>query len=284
MDLSLFTDQTVNVRLKNQNFYEGVKLTYTQNANYVLGSASGSCAVYGLNGTALGLPDIGLDIEDIQLTNLNLNDYVGHDVEITLRSWDKHQCALKKNPSSEYPFVSNESGVSWTKEGKWFHAGNDRKDIIHIKLSKPQPAVMNRSELLSTIAETKKQLTVLEKQLAQSPPTLQDAVVGDVLADGSEVVYKYPGPGIALLAAPSEFNRHAADPNFETYFSNLGTRFNRWDWFIPTAELLELVFGNLDPNNFNKVPYWTSCEKRWWPVNSPATGGARIRAFRYVTY
>jgi hypothetical protein len=145
---------------------------------------------------------------------------------------------------------------------------------------------MNRSELLSTIAETKKQLTVLEKQLAQSPPTLQDVVVGDVLADGSEVIQKWTGPGIALLAAPIEFNWHAADhPNFETYFSNLGTKLNRWDWFIPSAEHLQQAFGSLSLDNPNRVSHWTSSKKLWYPTNSTSKGeGARIRAFRYVTY
>lgn len=294
MDLSLFTYQIVNVRLKNQNFYEGVKLTYTRNADYVLGPAlDGSYyGAYSSKGTVLDTPNTGLDIEDIQLANLNLNDYVGFDVEITSRNWNKHQCVLLKYPSLTYPFVSNNINTAWSKEGKWC-VGISDNDIIHIKFSKPQPPIkfskpqspiMNRPELLSTIAETKRQLNKLEEQLAQNPPSLQDAVVGDVLADGSEVVYKYSGRGLTLLAAPSEFNCQIADqPNFENYLNNLGTKLNRWGWFIPTAELLELAFGRLELKNLNRVPHWTCSKERWRPFYSQHTG-ARIRAFRYVSY
>lgn len=160
---------------------------------------------------------------------------------------------------------------------------NSLQDIIHIQHSKPQTLIMNRPEILQTIAETKKQLTVLEEQLAQSPITLQNAVVGDVLADGSEVVYKWPDG--ALLAAPAEFNRHARpteNPSFEVYLTGLGTKLNRWEWFIPTAEHLNLAFGSLNLNNPNRVPHWTSSRKLWGQ-NSPDKTG-RIRAFRYVTY
>jgi hypothetical protein len=279
MDLSLFTNQIVNVRLKNQNFYKGVKLTYTRNANYVLGPAlDGSYySAYSSEGTALYTSDTGLDIEDIQLTNLNLNDYVGHDVEITLRSWDKHQCELLEDKCRTYPFISNKTSTAWTKEGEWF-SGKNNKDIIHIKFSKPRPPIMNRPELLSTIAKTKKQLTLLEEQLAQSPPTLQDAVVGDVLADGSEVIQKWDNG--ALLAAPAKLNHN---PSFGGYLSDLSITLNRWDWFIPTAELLDLAFGDLELNNPNRVPHWTSSGQVWHPFQSP-NEVARIRAFRYVTY
>ena len=283
MDLSLFTGQTVDVRLKNQTVYENVKL---QKCGLHFSIYSGlEFNVYSSGGSAVSIstPDAGLDIEDIQLSHINLNDYVGFTVNITLRNWEKHQCLLLRNTSSNFPFISHNTQTAWTEKGKWSLVDNSLQDIIHIQHSKPQTLIMNRPEILSAIAETKKQLTVLEEQLAQSPITLQNAVVGDVLADGSEVVYKWPDG--ALLAAPAKFNmhvRHTENPSFELYLTGLGTRLNRWEWFIPTAEHLNLAFGSLNLNNPNRVPYWTSSRKLWGPNDPDKTG--RIRAFRYVTY
>jgi hypothetical protein len=233
MDLSLFTGQTVDVRLKNQTVYESVKLAYTRNAGYTLNPAPrGTHAVYSSKGTDLTAPVAEFDIQDIQFSKPQFQD---------------------------------------------------------IQFSKPQFYTMDRSELLNTIAETKRQLTELEAQLDLRPIEVNEALVGDVLADGSEVIQKWPGG--ALLAAPAWFNWstnvHTNEPDFEGYLDSLGTKlnrwgYNRWDWFIPTAELLQMAFGKLELNNPNRVPYWTSSKKIWGLTSRDKAG--KIRAFGHVAY
>lgn len=117
----------------------------------------------------------------------------------------------------------------------------------------------NNQQLLKSIQETEEQLNRLKEQLNKKTPTIQEAVVGDTLEDGSILIKKENG--LALVVAPKSTEvRCKWSKEFSEVFDKLNSEgFNPSQWFIPSVEQLKLA-SKVIPDEFDNDWYWSSSE------------------------
>jgi hypothetical protein len=153
----------------------------------------------------------------------------------------------------------------------------------------------SKNQLQSKIQELEAELQSFKKQLNNyKEVTLETAVLGDVLEDGSIVLQK--SNGLALLVAPKSTEVKASwSKEFSQVFEALKEQgFNPSQWSVPTKEQLKLAYRNV-PNEFSSASYWSSteCDATGACVvhfNNGTTYGTFkaltycVRAFRCVTY
>jgi len=117
-----------------------------------------------------------------------------------------------------------------------------------------------KQQLQTKIQELENQLTEFKQQLSNyKEVTLETAVPGDVLEDGSIVVHKTDN--MALLAAPVTTDVLCKwSKEFSGVFEALKDQgFNPSQWFIPTKEQLQLAYKNCK-QYFTTSGYWSSTE------------------------
>jgi hypothetical protein len=145
-------------------------------------------------------------------------------------------------------------------------------------------------ELEAELQEFKQQLDTYKET------TLETAVPGDVLKDGSIVLQN--SNGLALLVSPASTEVVCSwSKEFPEVFEKLRSQgFNSSQWFIPTQEQLNLAYENPEVRrNFSSACYWSSTEFNAtgayiqdffdgsiFPYSK--TNSVRVRAFRCVTY
>ena len=155
-----------------------------------------------------------------------------------------------------------------------------------------------KTQLQSKIQELEAELQQFKQQLNdyKEHPTIRDAIVGDVLEDGSIVVKKENG--LVLLAAPQSTEVCCAwSKEFTEVFEKLKEQgFNPSQWFVPTVEQLQLAYKNENVRkNFSTTLYWSSTEINATTAYSVyyttghvflnyKTDTHCVRAFRCVTY
>jgi hypothetical protein len=153
----------------------------------------------------------------------------------------------------------------------------------------------SKNQLQSKIQELEAELQEFKQQLnSYFQITLETAVLGDVLEDGSIVLQK--SNGLALLVAPASTEVLCEwSPEFPEVYQKLQEQgFIPSQWFVPTKEQLFLAY-KIIPEHFSSSNYWSSEEgnvTQSWCVNF-FTGYIRtysntsaycVRAFRCVTY
>ena len=153
----------------------------------------------------------------------------------------------------------------------------------------------SKTELKSKIQELEKELKTFKEQLNNyKEVTLETAVPGDTLEDGSIVLKKENG--LALLVAPKSTEVVCQwSKEFPEVFDKLKENgFNPSQWFVPTQEQLELAY-NFIFHHFDALFYWSSTEvssivacRQDFGDGEIGSGGKtfsfRVRAFRCVTY
>ncbi len=153
----------------------------------------------------------------------------------------------------------------------------------------------SKNQLQSKIQELEAELQEFKQQLnTYKETTLENAVPGDVLKDGSIVLQN--SNGLALLVAPASTEVKCEwTPEFPEVFQKLQEQgFIPPHWFVPTQEQLLLAYKTI-PEHFSSAYYWSSTE-----YNSIAacnvlfnlgtandgnkTSTYVVRAFRCVSY
>jgi hypothetical protein len=122
--------------------------------------------------------------------NINLEQFVGKEVRVTLRDGDVLTGTLEViSWSSVYPFKLGD-GI-WTAGGNYVR-GDEQHPMDIVKIGEIVKTMSsNKQQLLQSIEDTEQQLEKLKEQLkAQKAPTIQNARVGDTLEDGSIVLKK----------------------------------------------------------------------------------------------
>ena len=152
---------------------------------------------------------------------------------------------------------------------------------------------MNRTQLINQIQELKSALSRAEIELKSHTPPIEDAVVGDILADGCIVIQKFDGA--ALIAAPIITECTCVWGQFEYVFNNLAKQgFTPSQWFIPSVEQLKLAH-KLIPDFFSAMNYWSSTEAsstaacgvnfgNGFQGTGSKTSSFCVRAFRLIVF
>ena len=157
--------------------------------------------------------------------------------------------------------------------------------------------MLTKTQLQSKIQELEAELQEFKQQLnSYFEITLETAVPGDVLEDGSIVLQN--SNGLALLVSPASTEVVCSwSKVFPEVFEKLRSQgFNSSQWFIPTQEQLNLAYENPEVRrNFSSACYWSSTEFNAtgayiqdffdgsiFPYSK--TNSVRVRAFRCVTY
>jgi hypothetical protein len=228
--------------------------------------------------------------------NINLEQFVGKEVTVTLRDGDVLTGTIEANPwSNIYSFKLG--SVKWTAGGNFVYYCQHPMDIVKIEEIEKIVKTMstNRQQLLQTIGETEQQLEKLKEQLRSDPaPSIRDAEVGDSLEDGSIVLKKEDG--LALVVAPKSTEVSCQwSKEFSEVFDRLAFQgFIPSQWFVPTVEQLMLAYGTI-PSEFSEEGYWSSSDfnsssaylvffdngDQW--MNTKSDFG-KVRAFRCVCY
>jgi|LakMenE18May11ns_1017448.scaffolds.fasta_scaffold9875944_2 hypothetical protein len=190
--------------------------------------------------------------------NINLEQFVGKEVTVTLRDGDVLTGTIELNSKSGYyPFKL--SDCMWGPGGYYLsYDCQHPKDIV--KIEKIVETMSTYRQLLQSIKDTEQQLAKLKEQLESEPsPSIQDAEVGDTLEDGSIVLKKENG--LALVAAPKSTEVSCPwSKEFSEVFDRLASQgFIPSQWFVPTVEQLNLAYKVI-PKEFNKTWYWSSSE------------------------
>jgi hypothetical protein len=153
----------------------------------------------------------------------------------------------------------------------------------------------NKQRLQNKITELESELQSFKQQLGNYKEiTIENAVPGDVLEDGSIVVDKQGS--IALLAAPVTTEVCCKwSKEFSGVFAALKSQgLNPSQWFIPTKEQLGLARTNCK-QHFASDRYWSSTEVSSTSVcflrffngfisSSPKSSSGCVRAFRCVSF
>jgi hypothetical protein len=227
-------------------------------------------------------------------TSINLEQFVGKEVTVTLRNGDVLTGTIELNlKSGYYPFKL--SDCMWGPGGYYLsYDCQHSKDIV--KIERIVETMSINRQLLQSIKDTEEQLVKLKEQLESEPaPNIQDAEVGDTLGDGSIVLKK--GNGLALVVAPKSTEVSCQwSKEFSEVFDRLAELgFIPSQWFVPTVEQLMLAYGVI-PGEFNGVWYWSSSEfigSMACPVcfagGVQSSSGIKsntynVRAFRCVSY
>jgi hypothetical protein len=155
----------------------------------------------------------------------------------------------------------------------------------------------SKNQLQSKIQELEAELQEFKQQLnSYFEITLETAVPGDVLEDGSIVLQK--SNGLALLVAPASTEVVCSwSKEFPEVFEKLQEQgFIPSHWFVPTKEQLNLAYENPEVRrNFSSTCYWSSTECNatfaclqtfgsGFIYSFTKTNSYRVRAFRCVTY
>ena len=168
----------------------------------------------------------------------------------------------------------------------------------------------SKDQLQSKIRELEEELKTFKEQLNNYKEiTIETAVPGDTLEDGSIVLKKENG--LALLVAPASTEVVCQwSKAFPEVFDKLKVEgFNPSQWFVPTQEQLELAYDyrfvptqeqlelaySLIRHHFSGDRYWSSTEasstnacSQNFSLGNLGTGtkadSFRVRAFRCVTY
>ena len=155
--------------------------------------------------------------------------------------------------------------------------------------------MISKAQLQSKIKELESELKTFKEQLNNyKEVTLETAVPGDVLEDGSIVLKKENG--LALLVAPKSTEVKCQwSKEFSEVFDKLKEHgFNPSQWFVPTKEQLKLANSSIR-HHFSSGYYWSSTEVSSTIACSQdfgdgtitsriKTNSPRVRAFRCVTY
>ena len=153
----------------------------------------------------------------------------------------------------------------------------------------------SKTQLQSKIQELEAELKTFKEQLNNYKEiTIETAVPGDVLEDGSIVLKKENG--LALLVAPESTEVVCTwSKAFPEVFDKLKEYgFNPSQWFVPTKEQLKLANSSIR-HHFSSGYYWSStevsstnaCRQSFGNGNVLSltkTYSPRVRAFRCVTY
>ena len=153
----------------------------------------------------------------------------------------------------------------------------------------------SKTELQSKIQELEAELQSFKQQLNNYKEiTIETAVPGDTLEDGSIVLQKENG--LALLVAPASTEVSCQwSKKFSEVFDKLKVEgFNPSQWFVPTKEQLTLAYNFISPH-FSTTFYWSStvfnatdaCGFLYTNGSvgcSPKASKFFVRAFRCVTY
>ncbi len=157
--------------------------------------------------------------------------------------------------------------------------------------------MLTKTKLQSKIQELEAELQEFKQQLnSYFEITLENAVPGDVLEDGSIVLQN--SNGLALLVSPASTEVKCEwTPEFPEVFEKLRSQgFNSSQWFIPTQEQLNLAYENPEVRrNFSSPLYWSStafnatnaCCQNFVNGNVSTitkTCTVCVRPFRCVTY
>jgi hypothetical protein len=152
-----------------------------------------------------------------------------------------------------------------------------------------------KTQLQNKIQELESELQKFKSQLSSYKEiTIETAVPGDTLEDGSIVLKKENG--LALLVAPKSTEVKCSwTKEFPEVFQKLKEQgFNPSQWFVPTKEHLQLAYQNIH-NEFSSTCYWSSTESNATTAcvqyfhyggffTYSKTTSTRVRAFRCVTY
>ena len=152
-----------------------------------------------------------------------------------------------------------------------------------------------KTQLQNKIQELESELQKFKSQLSSYKEiTIETAVPGDTLEDGSIVLQK--SKGLALLVAPKSTQVEATwSEEFPEVSRELKEQgFNPTQWFVPTKEQLELAYQNI-PNEFSSTYYWSStecnatsaCLQYFYNgtiITASKAFSTKVRAFRCVTY
>ena len=155
--------------------------------------------------------------------------------------------------------------------------------------------MISKAQLQSKIKELESELKTFKEQLNNyKEVTLETAVPGDTLEDGSIVLQKENG--LALLVAPKSTEVVCQwSEQFPEVFDKLKEQgFNPSQWFVPTKEQLELAYSSIR-HHFYGDRYWSStevssifaCDQLFYNgyIGSGSKASSyRVRAFRCVTY
>lgn len=118
----------------------------------------------------------------------------------------------------------------------------------------------SKDQLQSKIRELEEELKTFKEQLNNYKEiTIETAVPGDVLEDGS-IVFKKEN-GLALLVAPESTEVVCQwSEQFPEVFDKLKEQgFNPSQWFVPTQEQLTLAYSSIR-HHFSGDRYWSSTE------------------------
>ena len=153
----------------------------------------------------------------------------------------------------------------------------------------------SKTQLQSKIQELESELKTFKEQLNNYKEiTIETAVPGDTLEDGSIVLKKENG--LALLVAPASTEVVCKwSKEFPEVFDKLKEQgFNPSQWFVPTKEQLQLAYLSIS-NHFDATFYWSSTEVsstsacgqyfvNGFILSNNKTISYRVLAFRCVTY
>jgi hypothetical protein len=227
---------------------------------------------------------------------INLSQFVNKEVTVTLRNGKIITGTLTRNNSEAYPYQMLYDW-SWTNLGNYYISEPSLPlDIKSIVETTPKQ-MGNKQQLLKSIQETEQQLNKLKEQLEQQKaPTIQEAVVGDTLDDGSIVIKKENG--LALVVAPKSTQVECQwTRQFSEVFDKLSSKgFIPSQWFVPTLEQLQLAYKVIDRcylDDSIRGCFWTSSELDAYYACGVANGSRYnfkknnpncVRVFRCISY
>jgi len=154
--------------------------------------------------------------------------------------------------------------------------------------------MITKTQLEKRITELQSELDSFKKQLQNYPEiTLENSKPGDVLEDGTIVIFKEGNR--VLISAPAITQVECKwTPEFSEVFESLKSHgFTLSQWHVPTIEELELAYKNAK-DSFSATFYWSSTENSatngcYLYFTNGLTGGGNkartlcVRAFRWVT-
>jgi hypothetical protein len=232
---------------------------------------------------------------------INLSDFLNKEVTVELLNGKSYTGTITSSFGelsaylyAIYPYFMDapiDVILTWTNTGRW-NTKRSEYDIVSIVETSPKQ-MNNKQQLLQSIKDTEQQLEKLKKQLAQKALTIQEAEVGDVLADGSIVIKKENG--LALVVAPKSTEVKC---QWTKQFSEVYSKLNHFgfipsQWFVPTVEQLALAYKVI-PDELDMEWYWSSSEynaSTSWIINSKGgtqfslkSGNCHVRSVRCISY
>jgi uncharacterized small protein (DUF1192 family) len=228
---------------------------------------------------------------------VDLSKFVGKEVRVTFRNGCEREVKVRKSiwyglDNKTFCLSEKPGSPMYNSSGVYLSDAKINADIIHIEEIKS----MNRYEdLEKQVAEMQKEIDRLKAEnKKQSEITIETAVPGDVLEDGSIVVHK--ANNMALLSAPATTEDYCRwSKEFTPVFEVLKSQgFNPSQWFIPSKEQLQLAYTNCR-KHFTRNFYWSSTEvsstnacclffTNGFFISNTKSGSLCVRAFRCVSF